>query len=61
LGLGEGLTTNVTKGLGINDPCEQGNETSSFIKGGKFLDYVTISFSKKILLLTYLLTNRQII
>jgi hypothetical protein len=28
--------------------CEHGNETSGTIKGGKFLDRVTISFSKEL-------------
>jgi len=47
-GLGEKLTTrnrkrtgllrNITQGLGIGGPCENGNEPSGSIKGREFLD-----------------------
>jgi len=30
--------------------CDRGNETSRSIKGGEFINWVTVSFSRRILL-----------
>jgi hypothetical protein len=46
-------------GLGpVAESREQGNEHSGFLKGGKFLDYLCISFSRRILLHEVSLTSQ---